>query len=215
MIEIFSDDDNNDRAIPCDVPIPSGSTFTVGGGGVLSKSQFKARVPSTPSTTSVRIGSGKMMQTQIGFSRKKEALGLTRVGAVEQTIGSKPSTQHASVLREDSMHVTRALEFWSCLVCTLYVSLSFIFEGNIKPEDNFFTPEKINQVNCLVQFVEHFEDSGHGQRSCHETFFSGFSRRMYKHKHCPSAFKVIPTSSKTSVIQNHFYVRVLKFIQQV
>jgi hypothetical protein len=127
VIEIFSDDDN-DGATSCDVPIPSGSTFTVG--GVLSKSQFKVndlRMPSTPSATSVTIGLGKIVQTEIDF-RKKEALGLTPVGAVERTIGSKPSTRHASVLREDSMHITRAFEFWSCLVCTLYVSLSFIFK---------------------------------------------------------------------------------------
>ncbi len=131
VIEIFSDDDN-DGATACDVPVPSGSTFTVG--GVLSKTQFKANdlrigdIPSTRSASSSRIkqlGLGKMVQTEIDF-RKKEALGLTPVGAVERTIGSKPSTR---VLREDSMHITRAFEVWSCLVCTLYVSLSLFLRN--------------------------------------------------------------------------------------
>ncbi len=39
----------------------------------------------------------------------------------------------------------------------------------------FLTTEKTNLVDCLVQFVEHLEDNGHGQKDCLETFASGFS----------------------------------------
>jgi hypothetical protein len=110
--------------------------------------------------------------------------------------------------------------------------LCLLFLRNTKPEDNFFTTEKTNQVNCLVQFVEHLEDNGHGQKVRLETFFSGFieghKNKLVDQIWCintgfvESAFtgsKVVlyrPRSqSQTSVIQNLFYVQVLKFIQRV
>lgn len=114
VIEIFPAD-NEERGTACDVPVPSGSTFTIG--GVMSTNQFKAnkfQADDIPSSRIKQLGMGKMVQTKIDF-RKKEAAGLTSVIAGGQTLGSELSTctPRACISRDDNTG------FWRCLVCTL------------------------------------------------------------------------------------------------
>ncbi|KAK0204771.1 WLM domain-containing protein [Desarmillaria ectypa] len=118
-IEISSDEESVKRE-PCDIPVPSGSTFTSGmnDGSKGSKNKGEEKEKETPS-----LGLGKLVKTEVDF-RKKEALGMVPTQGNRKLGGQVKSKESGDRVQP---HVTKPcseFEFsptvpWECAVCTL------------------------------------------------------------------------------------------------
>ncbi|KAG7451134.1 WLM-domain-containing protein [Guyanagaster necrorhizus] len=106
VIEISSDEENVKRE-PCDIPVPSGSTFTSGVNDTMKRSENngKGKEKETPP-----LGLGKLVKTEVDF-RKKEALGMV------PTQGSR--RLGGRVKSKESDTEFSPTEPWECAVCTL------------------------------------------------------------------------------------------------
>ena len=118
IFEIFSSDEEDGRA--CDVPVPSGSTFTTE--NVISSSSSSNGQAKGEPLERQTLGLNKIAQHEINF-RKKEALGMDPVGGRGRTLGAtKPSTKSVPMCGPSSAEPSdRESTCWGCLVCTLQV----------------------------------------------------------------------------------------------
>ncbi|KAK0469808.1 WLM domain-containing protein [Desarmillaria tabescens] len=113
IIEISSDEENV-KGEPCDIPVPSGSTFT---SGINNKAKHNKNKESPP------LGLGKLAKTEVDF-RKKEALGMAPTQG-SRKLGGQPKSKESGDRVQP--HVTKPLseieisptELWECAVCTL------------------------------------------------------------------------------------------------
>jgi hypothetical protein len=128
VIDISSDDGDGGKS--CDLPVVSGSTYTM-------KPQYPSRMDKEKLTTTEssrrfgqkskrqgpslnRLGRGSIMQAEIEF-RKKESLGMAPIRGGGRILASKPVSreeQLAAILEPLPVKLS-AEKFWSCLVCTL------------------------------------------------------------------------------------------------
>lgn len=120
IIEIFSgddDDDERDRHDPgCDLPQSSGSVFTTGDAHPAFHSSRKGKGKENgdtfpiPSTSKLQepFKRGKMVQSEINFSKKDPGDGTTTGSTRAKALRITPSPYNEP-------------PFWTCLVCTLYV----------------------------------------------------------------------------------------------
>ncbi|SJL09620.1 uncharacterized protein ARMOST_13000 [Armillaria ostoyae] len=117
VIEISSDEEDVKGEL-CDIPVPSGSTFTSGMNDGEQRSKYKGKGKEKEMPP---LGLGKLAKTEVAF-RKKEALGMAPTqGSRKLGSKSKESGDRAQP------HVTKPwseIEFsptepWECAVCTL------------------------------------------------------------------------------------------------
>ena len=92
IIEIFSSDEEDGQA--CDIPVPSGSTFTTEN-IISSSSSGNGKMKAAPSRNKQPLGFGMMVKHEINF-RRKEALGMVPDGGGGRTLGTKPSAAEPS-----------------------------------------------------------------------------------------------------------------------
>ena len=123
IFEIFSSDEEDEQA--CDIPIPSGSTFTTG--NIISSSsssngkEKSEPLERLPPRSKRSLGLRKIVQHEIDF-RKKEALGMDPVGGKGRMLSTtKPSTKNVSMSGPSAEVSDREGTCWSCLVCTMQV----------------------------------------------------------------------------------------------
>ena len=124
ITEIFTTDDNDDeqrdRHDPrCDIPQSSGSVFTTGDTYPSFGPSSKGKEKENGETLSISSTSrpekpfrrGKMVQSELNFSRKEPCDGTTDGSARAKPLCVTPSPYNEPPL-------------WICLVCTLYVHRS-------------------------------------------------------------------------------------------
>ncbi|KAK0193763.1 WLM domain-containing protein [Armillaria mellea] len=117
VIEISSDEEEVKEEL-CDIPVPSGSTFTSGmnDGEKRSKHKGKEKEKETPP-----LGLGKLVKAEVDF-RKKEALGMAptqsnrKLGSKSKESGDRTQPHVTNPWSETEFLPT---EPWECAVCTL------------------------------------------------------------------------------------------------
>jgi len=150
IFEIFSSDEEDGRA--CDIPVPSGSTFTTENVTSSSSSNGKAKgepLERLPSRSKQTLGLDKIAQHEINF-RKKEVLGMDPVGGRGRTLGTtKPSTKSVPMCGPSSAELSdRESTCWGCLVCTLQVLIPHSMIHFLTSVRIFFRNNDIGHLAC-------------------------------------------------------------------
>ncbi|KAK0223196.1 WLM domain-containing protein [Armillaria fumosa] len=117
VIEISSDEEDVKEEL-CDIPVPSGSTFTSGMNDGETRSKYKGKEKEKKTSP---LGLGKLVKTEVDL-RKKEALGMAptqgsrKLGSNSKESGDRVQPHATKPWSETEFSPT---EPWECAVCTL------------------------------------------------------------------------------------------------